>query len=196
MASIGLSKPYYAVYSASGTTVTYSSGGVLGKYTNMDISLENNDNIFYADNGPAETDNSFVGGTVTISTDDLRPDALKAVLGVTEEAITATGVATEGAKWLINNDSQSIPFLGIGGIAKKLVDGAVKYVGIVLDKVKLRNPDEALATQGRSIVWQTPTLVGDIFRSDKSSHDWKRVTTLLPTEAEAEAAVKAYLNIT
>ena len=31
MATIGLSKPYYALYSASGSTVTYSGGGLLGK---------------------------------------------------------------------------------------------------------------------------------------------------------------------
>ena len=31
MATIGLSKPYYAVYSNTGTTVSYANGGVMGK---------------------------------------------------------------------------------------------------------------------------------------------------------------------
>lgn len=197
MASIGLSKPYFAVYANSGSTVTYSNGGVLGKFTEMSIELEDGgDNILYADNAPAESDNQFAGGTVSISTDELRPAALTAALGLASETITAAGVTTEGAAWLVNNDNQQIPYLGIGGIAKKKVDGVVRYVGIVLDKVMLHNPNESLTTQGETIEWQTPTLEGTIFRSDKTTHDWKRVTTLLSTEAEAETAVKAYLNIT
>ena len=196
MAKIGLSKPYFAVYSNDGTTVSYSGGGVLGKYTNLEISLNNGENKFYADNGVAETDDTFGGGTVTVTTDDLRPAALLSALGVVSEAITGvSGVTTEGAAWLVNNDNQAIPFLGLGGIAKKKVDGAVKYVGIVLDKIQFRNPSESFETQGGTITWRTSELVGDIYRSDKASRDWKRVTTLLATEAEAEAAVKAYLGI-
>ena len=33
---------------------------------------------------------------------------------------------------------------------------------------------------------------GTIFRSDKTSHDWKRITTPLDTEAEADLAVREY----
>ena len=192
MAKIGLSKPFFAIYSADGTTVSYSGGGVLGKYTALDIELNNGDNKFYADNGVAETDDTFGGGTVTVTTDDLRPDALLSALGVISVEIAGAG---EGAAWLVNNDNQSIPFIGLGGIAKKKVDGAIKYVGIVLDKIQLRNPSESFVTQGETIEWQTSELTGDIYRSDKATHDWKRVTTLLDTEAAAEAAVKAYLGI-
>lgn len=196
MATIGLSRPYFAVYSNSGSVVSYSGGGVLGKYTELDISLDTNNNVFYADNAPAETDDQFTSGTVTITTDDLRPDIMVDVFGVQSVAIAVTDVATTDAAWLVYNDSQEIPYLGIGGIAKKKVDGAVKYVGIVLDKVKFRNVNDSITTQGETIEWQTPQIVGDIFRSDKTSHDWKRVTTLLDTEDEAAAAIKDYLNIT
>ena len=37
MATIGLSKPYYGIYSASGTTVTYANGAVMGKATEANI---------------------------------------------------------------------------------------------------------------------------------------------------------------
>ena len=196
MATIGLSKPIYAVYSASGSTVTYSNGGLLGKYTELSISLNNGDNKFYADNAIAETDDQFGGGTVTITTDDLRPDALVGALGLVEEAIAVTDVATTDAAWLISNDNQSIPYIALGGVAKKVTDGKIGYVGIVLDKVKLQNPNESITTQGETITWQTSELTGDIFRSDKATHDWKRVTSPLDTEAEAIAAITAYLGIT
>ena len=40
MATIGLSKPYYAVYSNTGTTVSYANGGVMGKATEANIEVE------------------------------------------------------------------------------------------------------------------------------------------------------------
>ena len=60
MATIGLSKPYYAIYSNDGNAVTYSNGGLIGKGTQLTLELEEGDsNNFYADNAVAETDNSF-----------------------------------------------------------------------------------------------------------------------------------------
>lgn len=197
MATIGLSKPFFAIYTNEGATVTYSNGGVLGKYTQLDVSLNGGgSNVFYADNAPAESDDQFSGGTVTITTDDLRPAAMLSALGVISETITATGVTTEGAAWLVNNDNQQIPYIGLGGIAKKKVDGVVYYVAMVLDKVQLHNLSNSITTQGETITWQTSQLTGDVYRSDKATHDWRRISTFLSTEAEAEAAIKAYLNIT
>lgn len=197
MATIGLSKPYYAVYSNSGSTVTYANGATFGKATEISIDLnDGNSNILYADNGPAETDTQFSGGTVTITTDELSAASLTTALGMDDEAISIASVTTTGAKWLINNDDQVVPYVGIGGIAKKMIGGSIKYVAIILDKVKLRNFGNAITTQGETIEWQTPSLTGDIFRSDNSKHDWRRITTPLDTEAEAEACIKSYFSIT
>ena len=151
MATIGLSKPYFAVYSASGSTVTYANGGLFGKATELDIELnDGSSNILYADNAPAETDSQFSGGTVTITTDELSAAALTTALDMVEESITITGVTTTGAKWLINNDQQNVPYVGVGGIAKKMIGGEIKYVAVVLDKVKLRNIAQPDGTaQGR-----------------------------------------------
>ena len=40
MATIGLSKPFYAIYSANGETVSYTGGGVLGKAVELSMELE------------------------------------------------------------------------------------------------------------------------------------------------------------
>ena len=85
MAKIGLSKPYFAKYSSTGSKVTYSEGALIGKAVELSIELEEgDDNILYADNGPAESANTFSGGSLTLTTDDLLPDVMMKVLGVTE----------------------------------------------------------------------------------------------------------------
>lgn len=197
MATIGLSRPYYALYSNSGSTVTYSSGGVAGKYTEINLSLDNaSDNDFYSDNGIAETDPGFAGGNVTISTDDLRPAIAEALLGLDTETITLDGLATTSPKWLDFNDNQAAPFCGFGGIIKKKVDGAIKYVAFAFPKIKFRNPNIEATTQGKEISWQVSQLIADISRSDATDHKWFRMSSLLDTEADGEAIVKSFLNIT
>ena len=110
--------------------------------------------------------------------------------------LTPTGVTTPGAAWLVNNDGQEAPYLGFGAIAMKKVNNVVYYVGLIFDKVQFGNPNDELTTKGESIEWQTPQLNGQIFRSDKPSHDWKRITTLLSSEDEAFAAICAYFGTT
>ena len=186
MATIGLSKPFFAIYSENGGVVSYANGSVLGKYTALQLQLENaSENILYA---------GFAGGTFSVTTDDLRPDIAKAIFGLTEETISAQDVTTAGAKWQVNDDDQVIPYLGVGGVLTKKVDGEVKYVAFVLEKVQFQNNGMDVTTQGETIEWQTPTLEGRLFRSDNAKHSWRRLSTLLDSEAEAVAAVKGLIT--
>lgn len=198
MALIGLSKPYIATYVNNNGTVTYSARTVLGKYTNLDLSLDSADeNILYADNGPAESDSQFSGGTVTVTTDDLLAAAFKTALGLTESAIATTvATTTPTPKWLVFDDSQNAPYFALGGIIKKKVNGAYKWVCFVLEKIKFRNPDLSVATQGETIEWQTPELEASILRSDASGHPWFRMSTELDSEEDAVAILEDYMTVT
>ena len=197
MATIGLSKPYYAVYSNTGTAVTYASGAVMGKATEANIEIEtSDDNNLYGDNAIAETDRQFTGGTLTLSTTDLSQEVSKAILGLTEQALDEiTGVTDESVMELIYDDTQNTPYLGVGFIVKKKVDGAIKWRGIVLTKVMFSIPADAATTQGESIEWQVPELSATIMRDDSATHMWKREATFT-TEAQAEVYIKDRLNIT
>ena len=197
MATIGLSKPYYAVYSAGSGTPTYASGGVMGKATQADIEIETTeDNNLYADNAIAETDRSFAGGTLTLSTDDLSQEVSKAILGLTEQALSdITGVTDEEVQELIYADTQQTPYLGVGFIIKKKVNGVYKWRAVVLTKVMFAVPSDSATTQGETIEWQVPELSATIMRDDSATHVWKREATFT-TEAQAEAYIKDRLNIT
>lgn len=197
MATIGLSKPYYGIYSASGTAVSYTDGAVMGKATEANIEIDTTeDNNLYGDNAIAEADRSFAGGTLTLSTTDLSQEVSKAILGLKESAITGIeGVTDTSVKELIYDDDQSTPYLGVGFIIKKKVNGAYRWRAVVLTKVMFSVPADAATTQGESIEWQTPELSATIMRDDSATHMWKREATFT-TEVQAEAYIKARLGIT
>lgn len=197
MATIGLSKPYYGIYSVSGTTVSYADGAVMGKATEANIEIDTTeDNNLYGDNAIAETDRSFAGGTLTLSTTDLSQEVSKAILGLKEAAITGIdGVTDTSVKELIYDEEQATPYLGVGFIIKKKVDGAYRWRAVVLTKVMFSIPADAATTQGESIEWQTPELSATIMRDDSATHIWKREATFT-TEVQAEAYIKARLGIT
>lgn len=197
MATIGLSKPYYAIYSETGGVVSYSDGAVMGKATEANISIETTeDNNLYGDNGLAETDRRFANGTLTLSTTDLSQSVSAAILGIKETELTGIdGVTDTGVKELVYDDLQQSPYLGIGFIIKKKVNGVDKWRGVVLSKVMFSVPEDAATTQGESIEWQTPELTGAIMRDDSATHVWKKEATFT-TEAQAEAYIKARLGIT
>lgn len=196
MATIGLSKPYYAIYAEAGGVVSYSDGAVMGKATEANISIETTeDNNLYGDNGLAETDRRFANGTLTLSTTDLSQEVSKAILGLTEQAITGIdGVTDTSVKELVYDDTQVTPYLGVGFIIKKKVNGAYKWRGVVLPKIMFSVPEDAATTQGESIEWQTPELTGAIMRDDSATHAWKKEATFT-SEAQAEAYIKARLGI-
>lgn len=197
MATIGLSKPYIAVYSNTGTTVTYSEGTLVGKAVEIGIELEGGDtNILYADNGPAESDSQFAGGSLTLITDELDPEAMLIYLGLKTEEITDENITTPEAKWIIYDSDQSIPYVGFGAVLKKKIANQYKYVAVALLKIQFANPGTSAVTQGETIEWQTPELSATIMRSDNETAEWQRLTTPLNTEAEAEAAIKKLFNIT
>lgn len=197
MATIGLSKPYFAVYSAAGSTVSYANGAVMGKATEANIEIDTTeDNNLYADNAIAETDRTFAGGTLTLSTDDLSQEISKAILGLAEQAITGIeGVTDTSVKELLYDDQQQTPYLGVGFIIKKKVGGVYKWRGVILTKVMFSAPADAATTQGETIEWQTPELSATIMRDDSTNHMWKREATFT-TEAQAEAYIKDRLGIT
>lgn len=196
MAKIGLSKPYFAKYSSTGETVSYSDGALMGKAVELSIELEGaDDNILYADNGPAESANTFAGGSLTLTTDDLLPEVMLQVLGIVEQELTGTGIDTKGAKWYVWNDEQETPYLGFGAIVKIQKNGAAKWQAVVLPKIQFTNPNDTFSTQGEKVEWGTPEISGTILRSDAAKHPWKVISSPMDSESDAETAIKKYLGI-
>lgn len=183
----GFSKPYVALYAATGGTITYTSGQPLARGVDVTISPEtSDDNNFYADNILAETEaGRFTGGTLSLTVDGLLPAAEKLVYGLPAAV----------DDWTAYGDSVNIPNVGVGFIIRQQSEGVVVYVPVVLPKVKFNLIENTAATQEDSISWQTQSLEGTIMRADDANHNWKFLGAECETEAAAEAALKTKLGI-
>lgn len=184
----GFSKPYVALYSAAGGTVTYTSGQKLARGVNVTITPESgDDNKFHADNILAESANTtFTGGDLALTVDGLLAAAEKLIMGLP----TASG------GWMVYDDDQAVPYVGVGFIARYQSDGVVCYTPIVLAKCMFNQISTSAATQEENVDFQTQDLSAKIFRGDDAKHSWKFVGDDEDTEAAAEAALKTKLGIT
>ena len=191
----GFSNPWVAIYAHTGTTVSYSSTQVLARGVNVSLTPDDagDDNIFYADNGPAERASGvFTGGDVTLTVDGLLDAARDLVMGLPAATATTVGTATVNATHF--GDDQSIPYVGVGYVVRYMSDGATTYVGTVLCKCKFDQLNDDFSTQEEDIDWQTQELSGRVLRADDANHEWKIVSEGLSTEAEAVNFVKVSLG--
>lgn len=190
MAKVGLSKPYYAKYSASGTTVTYSSGGAMGKAVSASIEPDDGEtSYFYADNGPAESARIFSGGTLTLEIDRLLTTVLGAIYGITPgTSVTPSGDTVDFSGSLV------IPYVGVGFIVKNIIDNTQKWMAIILPKVQFQLPSFDLQTQGEEIEFSGNELSATILRDDTANENWLK-TGSFASEADAETYIKTFLSI-
>lgn len=195
MAGIGLRRPYYAVYHYNDKTgaVTYSRGGVLGKAVEFSAKIESgSDNNLYADDGIAESDRSFAGGTLSITTDDLDQETSALILGVIQKEVL---VGSETVTEYVFDESVAVPYLGFGIVIPRMKNGVASYRALVFDRIMFSVPEDAAKTKGEKIEWQTRAIEGTILRSEADGHPWKREVTV-STERLARDYIEQCLNIT
>lgn len=186
--TIGFSKPYVALYSESGGTITYSSGQKLARGVSVNAEPDSSDNNnFYADNIVAESDaGSFSGGTVTLTVDGLLQDAEKLI----------QGLPTADADGFLNyDDDQVTPYVGVGFIIEYMSEGVRYFTPVIFPKCKAGQLTVSAETEGESISWQTAEIPFSIYKDDSAKHRWKRVGGELADEATAEAAIKTAFGI-
>lgn len=183
----GFSKPWVALYSNVGTTVTYSNARRLARGVDVAINPESSDdNNFYADNVEAESAaGMFAGGTVESTVDGLLTETERMIAGLPER--DADGFINYG-------DDQSAPYVGYGFIRRGMSGGETLYQPIILPKVKFGNISTEAATQEDEIDWQTQSLTAAIQRDDTVKKNWKKLGEFFSTEADAENVIKTFFN--
>ena len=184
---IGFSLPWVAKYTESSGVVTYSNAMRLARGVSVSAETDSSDNNnFYADNIIAESDaGTFSGGTVTLTVDGLFQDAEKLIQGLQ---------AANTAGFLVYDDNQAAPYVGVGFVIKYMSEGVIYYTPVIFTKTRAGQLAISAETQGESIDWQTAEVPFSIFKDDTSAHAWKMVGGDLADEATAEAAIKTFFN--
>jgi phi13 family phage major tail protein len=168
MANIGLTNIWFSkLTEGTGGTAVYEGATNLGKAVSCSVSINNNDAKLYGDDALAESDNSFSNGTITLGVTDDDDTVFAPLLG---HEISEAGEVTKTA-----NDAA--PFVGIGRIVTKMVNGVYKYKVEFLCKVKFAEPSRDENTKGESIEFGTPSIEGTIATLGDTDGTWSKSKT-------------------
>ena len=170
MAYVGLRKPIIAGLKDDGTT--YNTPFACGKAIGINVTPTYAEGSLYADDEKAEYDKEFIYADVTMNTSTLPIQAHKEMFGhaVTEET-EVTYTTDDEAK-----------YVGMGWISVEKENGARKFVGNFLPKVKFGEPAGDYSTKGENVEYKTPSISGQAIANTEKK--WKRTKTF-DTEAEA-----------
>lgn len=183
MAQIGLTNLWYGILT-EGADGTPSYGGAksFGKAVSAKVDVSNNDAKLYADDALAESDSSFQSGKVTLGVADDDMTVFSEILG--------HKVAELGGEMTRNADDVA-PYVGLGRVVTKLVNGKRVYKGEFLFKVKFVEPSQEDETKGDSVDFKTPEIEGTA--SALANGNWSASQTF-DTKAAAVEWVKGKLT--
>ena len=174
MAKIGLNNFRYSKLTESETgTATYDGAKKPARAVSCKVSVSTSSASLYADDVLAESDTSFNNGTVTIGIDEEDNATMADLLGHT--------LAEEGGE-MVRNANDVAPYVGLGRVVVKMVNGVRKYKVEFLCKVKFSEPSQDDKTKGENVEFTTSELEGTV--STLADGTWSKTKTF-DTQAEA-----------
>lgn len=144
---------------------------VLGKMIDAKLTENRSDASLFADDGLAEYDNAFTGGSIALTLADVDDKTYSVVKGC---------VITEGE--LTENEEDSSPEIGYGHIVTKMVNSVKKYKVEFLPRIRVTKITADAKTKGESIEFNTVSLEGKVMALNKAINglqvgDWHKVKT-------------------
>jgi len=166
MAKIGLRNFLFGILTEeTDGTATYGVAQKPAKAISCKVDISNNDAKLYADDGLAESDTSFQGGTVTLGIDDEDDKILATLLG---HQIDDNGE-------LVRNADDVAPYVGLGRVITKMVSNVYKYKVEFLMKVKFGEPSQENDTKGETLEFGTHEIEGQVAKL--ANGDWSKSQT-------------------
>jgi phi13 family phage major tail protein len=185
MAYIGLKYPVFAPISSEtpGSVPAYGQGKVVGMAIEANVSIELGDNPLFGDDVIAESDKSFVSGSITIGVDDIGKEVYLAWFG--GETQTGDG----GVEEIVDGAGIPSPLGGFGYYRVRRKNGVRSIRAFWYYKTQWGVPSEEAQTKGEQIEWQTPSVEGSIMTLDDEKASWRKWA-----DFTSEADAKAWLN--
>lgn len=185
MAKIGLTNIWYGeLTEAQDGTPSYSNGTQLGKAVSASTSITNNSATLYGDDALAESDTSFASGTITLGVTDDDDTVFAPLLGHT--------INTDGE--MVKTSTDTAPYVGVGRIVTKMVNGVVKYKVNFLYKVKFSEPSAEENTKGENVEFSTPEIEGMISTLSDNAGTWG-ISKTFTSKSDALTYLKGLLGI-
>ena len=171
MAKIGLNNFKYSKLKEENGVASYEGAKSLGKAIDCKVDIENYDAKLYADDSLAESDTTFKQGTVTLTTDEDDDTIFSELLGHSVDEETGE---------MVRKNTDVAPYVGVGRILTKIVNGVYKYKVEFLPKVKFKEPSQEETTKGDSVEFKTPTIEGTVLQLENGI--WSRAKTFTSKE--------------
>lgn len=170
MAKIGLTNIWWAkLTESSDGTPAYDGAKSFGKAVSCKVSVTNNDATLYAEDALAESDKSFNSASVTLGVADDDDTIFAPILGHTVKD------GDSGKGEMVRNANDTAPYVGLGRVITKMVNGALKYKGEFLYKVKFSEPSQEDQTKGEKVDFKTPEIEGSA--ASLANGDWSAAQT-------------------
>lgn len=168
MANVGLTNLWFSkLTEGADGTATYEGATQLGKAVSCSVSITNNEAKLYGDDALAESDTSFASGTITLGVTNDDDTIFAPLLGHT---IDASGE-------VVKTSVDTAPYVGIGRIVTKMVNGLYKYKVEFLYKVKFSEPSRDENTKGENLEFATPSIEGVIAALGDIDGTWSKSKT-------------------
>lgn len=170
MAKIGLTNIWWGkLTEASDGTPSYDGAKTFGKAVSCKVSVTNNDATLFAEDSLAESDKSFNSASVTLGIADDDDTIFAPILG------HAVKDGDSGKGEMVRNANDTAPYVGLGRVITKMVNGALKYKGEFLYKVKFSEPNQEDKTKGEKVDFETPEIEGSA--AQLMNGDWSSAQT-------------------
>lgn len=172
MAKIGLTNIWWGTLTEGADgAAKYDGAKSFGKAVSCKVDVTNNDATLYADDVLAESDKSFNSAKVTLGVADDDDTVFAPILG---HKVSEAGSDGGGGE-MIRNANDAAPYIGLGRVITKMVNGATKYKGEFLYKVKFSEPSQDDQTKGEKVDFKTPEVEGTA--SSLANGDWSAAKT-------------------
>lgn len=189
MAKLGIKYLAVAVGTETTSAISYASGTVFMLPISADIAINTAKVDLYAGDVLAETDRSFISGTIKLKGDNLADSLKVLVLGYAEGA---DADVTISSKELSAGNATTPPIVGVGLYGKVVKSGVFSWRAVWLKKITFSEPSDTFETKGESAAFLTPELDGTIMMAADGL--WKEEARF-STEALAAAWLNAKVGI-
>ncbi len=183
MANIGLTNIWFSpLTEGNDGTAIYEGATQLGKAVTCTVDITNNEATLYGDDVLAESDTSFASGSISLGVTDDDDTIFAPLLG---HEIDETGE-------VVKTSTDVAPYVGVGRIVTKMVNGEYKYKVEFLYKVKFAEPSKDENTKGENIEFSTPTIEGVVAALADEKGTWGKTKTFT-TKSDALTYLKGLL---